>query len=323
MPKVKALVLKTAGLLLALTTAAAAQDFPTRPIRLLVPFTPGGSVDTVARALATRLGERLGRQVIVDNRSGASGIIATEIAVKAPADGHTLLMISFTHAVSPWMYDKLPYNPRRDFVPVTMLAKGVSLLSIHPSVPANSVKELVALARSKPKELHFANAGSGTYTHVSSALFAMMAGIDIVHVPFKGTGPAMTDVIGGHTQVLLNSIVTALPHVRSGRLKALGISDTKRSPLLPDLPTVDEAGVPGYEATNWWGVAIAAGTPPAIVERLHREIAAVQNSDDMKAQFAKDGATPMQLSAAESGRFFLSEMEKWGKVVKAANIQRQ
>ncbi len=309
------------GLLVALaTTKAAAQDYPTKPVRLIVPFTPGGSVDAVARAIAARLSERLGRQVVTENRPGASGIIATELAVKAPPDGHTLLMMSFSHATSPWVY-KLPYDPRRDFTPLILLAKGISVLSVNPAVPANSVKELIALAKSKPKQLHFGNAGVGTYSHTSAVLFAMMAGIEVEHVPFKGTGPAMIDVIGGHTQALMNSIVTAQPHIRSGKLKGLGLSDSRRSPLLPELPTIDEAGVPGYEASNWWGIAVPAGTPQPIVERLHREITAVQNSDDVKQQFAKDGAAIVQISTAEFGRFFLAEMEKWGKVVKEANIK--
>ena len=309
-----------ASLLLALTTATAAQDYPTKPVRLIVPFTPGGSVDTVARIVAARLGERLGKQVVVDNRPGASGIIATEIAVHAPPDGHTLLMMSFTHTMSPWLH-KLPYDPRNAFIPVALLGKGISVLSATPSLPVHSVKDLIALAKVKPKQLHFANAGIGTFTHVSSILFATMAGIEVEHVPFKGSGPAMTDVMGGHTELILNSIVIAQPHVRSGRLKALGISDIKRSPLLPDLPTIDEAGVPGYEASNWWGIAVPAGTPQPVIERLHREIAAVQNADDVKQHMARDGATIVQISTAEFQRFFLAEMEKWGKVVREANIK--
>ncbi len=197
------------------------------------------------------------------------------------------------------------------------------MLSVNPAVPAGSVKELIALAKSKPKRLYFANAGIGTYTHTSSVLFAMMAGIEVEHVPFKGTGPAMIDVIGGHTQALLTSIVTSLPHVRSGKLKPLGLSDTKRATLLPDLPTIDEAGVPGYEASNWWGVGVPAGTPQPIIARLHREITAIQNSDELKKQFAKDGAVIVQISTAEFERFLFAEMEKWGNVVKQANIKAE
>jgi tripartite-type tricarboxylate transporter receptor subunit TctC len=320
MPNLPGTLLKAAGLVLALTAAAGAQGYPSKPVRLIVPFAPGGSVDTIARTIAARLGERLGKQVMTDNRPGASGIIATELAVNSPPDGHTLLMMSFTHTMSPWLH-KLPYDPRRAFIPVVLLGRGVSVLSATPSLPANSVNELIALAKRKPKQLHFANAGVGTFTHISSVLFAMMAGIEVEHVPFKGSGPAMTDVIGGHTQLLLNSIVIAQPHVRSGKLKALGISGARRSALLPDLPTIDEAGVPGYEAANWWGIAVPADTPAPVIERLHREITMLQNSDEVKQQFARDGAEIAQMSTAEFGRFFFAEMEKWGKVAKQANIK--
>ena len=315
-------LLKAAALLLALTAAATAQDYPTKPVRLLVPFAPGGSVDIVARAIAARLGERLGKQVLAENRPGAATIVATELAVNSPPDGHTLLMISFSHAVTPWVY-RVPYDPRRAFIPVAMLAKGVNVLTVHPSVAANSVKELIALAKGKPKQLFFANAGMGSFTHVSSVLFAMMAGIEVEHVPFKGSGPATIDVIGGQTQVLLTSPLSSLPHIRSGKLKALGLSDTKRSPLMPDVPTIDEAGVPGYEAGNWWGIAVPANTPQPIIDRLSREIMAVLNTNEVKDQLAKDGAEIVQMSPAESSRFFLAELEKWGKVVKEANIKAE
>lgn len=316
------ILLKAAGLLLAFTTLAAAQDYPTKPVRLLVPFAPGGSVDIVARAVAARLGERLGRQVVTDNRPGGSTIIATEIAVNSPPDGHTLLMISFTHAVAPWI-NKPPYDSRRAFIPVAILAKGVNVLTVHPSVPANSVRELIVLAKSKPRQLLFANAGIGSFTHVSSVLFAMMAGIEVEHVPFKGSGPATIDVMGGHSQVLLTSPLSSLPHIRSGKLKALGLSDSKRSPLMPDVPTIDEAGLPGYEAGNWWGIAVPAGTPQPIIERLYREIAAVLSTDEIKNQFANDGAEIVQMNPAESGGFFRAELDKWGKVVKEANIKAE
>lgn len=315
-------LLKAAALLLALTAAATAQDYPTKPVRLLVPFAPGGSVDIVARAIAARLGERLGKQVLAENRPGAATIVATELAVNSPPDGHTLLMISFSHAVTPWVH-RVPYDPRSAFIPVAMLAKGVNVLTVHPSVSANSVKELIALAKGKPKQLFFANAGIGSFTHVSSVLFATMAGIEVEHVPFKGSGPATIDVVGGHTQVLLTSPLSSLPHIRSGKLKALGLSDTKRSPLMPDVPTIDEAGVPGYEAGNWWGIAVPASTPQPIIDRLSREIMAVLNTNEVKDQFAKDGAEIVQMSPAESSRFFLAELEKWGKVVKEANIKAE
>ena len=322
MPNAPFIIVKAAFLLIVLTVIAAAQDYPTKPVRLLIPFAPGGSVDIVARMVGARLGERLGKQVVADNRPGASTAIATEIAVNSPPDGHTLLMISFSHAIAPAL-QKLPYDSRRAFVPVAILAKGVNVLTVNPSLPASSVKELISLAKTKPKDLLFANAGIGSFTHTSSVLFAMMAGIEVEHVSFKGTGPAAIDVMGGHSQALMTSPVSSLPHIRSGKLRPLGISDTKRSPLLPDLPTIDEAGVPGYEASNWWGIAVPAGTPQPTIDRLHREIAAVLGTDELKKQFAADGAEAVQMSSAEAARFYLAELEKWGKVVKAAHIKAE
>jgi len=322
MPHIRSTLLKAFGLLLALTTAAAAQDYPTRPLRLLLPFSPGGSVDIVARIVANKLGERLGKQVVVDNRPGAGGIIATELAANAPPDGHTLLLVSLAHAVNPWIY-KVSYDPIKAFAFVATLGNGASVLTIHPSVQANSVKELIALAKSKPGQLHIAHAGIGSFTHTASVLFAMTAGIDIVQVPFKGGGPAMLDVIGGHSQLLLNSLVASTPHVRSGKLRALGVSDTKRSALLPDVPTIAEAGVPGYQAANWWGIAAPAGTPRPIIEKLHKEITAVLNSDELKKQFDSDGAVVVQMGPAEFTKFFEAELEKWGRVVKQAKIKAE
>jgi len=315
-------LLKALGLLLALTTAVAAQDYPVKPLRLLIPFPPGGSVDLVGRIVATKLGERLGRQVVVDNRPGAGGIIATELAANSPPDGYTLLALSMAHAINPWIY-KINYDPIRAFAPIASLGNGASVLTVHPSVPANSVKELIALAKSKPGQLHFAHAGVGSFVHTSSVLFAMMAGIDVVQVPFKGGAPAMIDVIGGHSHLLLNSLVASMPHIRSGKLKPLGVSDTQRSDLLPDVPTIAEAGVPGYSAANWWGVAAPAGTPPPVIATLHKEITAVLSSDEVRKRFAAEGAVVVQMSTAEFTKFVETELEKWGKVVKEAKIQAE
>jgi tripartite-type tricarboxylate transporter receptor subunit TctC len=315
-------LLKALGLLLALTTAVAAQDYPVKPLRLLIPFPPGGSVDLVGRIVATKLSERLGRQVVVDNRPGAGGIIATELAANSPPDGYTLLALSMAHAINPWIY-KINYDPIRAFAPIASLGNGASVLTVHPSVPANSVKELIALAKSKPGQLHFAHAGVGSFVHTSSVLFAMMAGIDVVQVPFKGGAPAMIDVIGGHSHLLLNSLVASMPHIRSGKLKPLGVSDTQRSDLLPDVPTIAEAGVPGYSAANWWGVAAPAGTPPPVIATLHKEITAVLSSDEVRKRFAAEGAVVVQMSTAEFTKFVETELEKWGKVVKEAKIQAE
>ena len=313
-------MLKAFGLLLAFTTVATAQEYPTKPLRLIIPFAPGGSVDIIARLAAQKLSERLGKQVVPENRAGAGGIIATELVINAPPDGHTLLLLSLAHAVNPWVY-KPPYDTAKALAFVGSLGNGSSVLTVHPSVPANSVKDLVALAKQKPGTLHFAHAGVGSFTHTASVLFALMADIDVVQIPFKGGGPAMIDVIGGHTQLLMNSYLASLPHVRSGKLKALGVSDTRRTSLLPEVPTIAEAGVPGYQAANWWGIAAPAGTPRPIVERLSREIIAFLNSDEVKKQFEVQGAVPVPMDSAEFAKFYDSEHEKWGKVVKAANIK--
>ena len=316
----RATLLKAFALLLALAAPAAAQDFPSKPLRLIIPFAPGGSVDIVARLAAQKLGDRLGKQVIPENRSGAGAVIGTEMAIAAPPDGHTLLLVSLAHAVNPWVY-KLNYDTAKALSFVASLGNGPSVLTVHPSVPANSVKELVALAKSKPGTLHFAHAGVGSFTHTASVLFAMMAGIDTVMIPFKGGGPAMIDVLGGHSHLLMNSYVASLPHVRSGKLRALGVSDTRRSDLLPGVPTIDKSGVPGYQAANWWGIAAPAGTPQPIVERLNKEINAILTSDEVKKQFDVQGAVPVPMSVPEFVKFYDTEHEKWGKVVKAANIK--
>jgi tripartite-type tricarboxylate transporter receptor subunit TctC len=313
-------LLKTFGLLLVCTTVAAAQDYPTKPVRLIIPFAPGGSVDIVARLVASRLSDRLGQQVTPDNRAGAGGIIGAEIASKAPADGYTLLLVSLAHTVNPHIY-KVGYDTQRSFSFVTMLGNGPSVLTVNPSVPANTVKELIALAKSKPKEYAFAHAGVGSFTHTASVLFAMMAGIEVEQIPFKGGGPAMIDVMGGHSHLLMNSYLASVPHVRSGKLKALGVSDTRRTHLLPDVPTIAESGVPGYQAANWWGIGVPAGTPQPIINKLHAAIAAVLDSDDVKNQFDKDGASIVRMNPAQFSKFFADEYEKWGKVVKEAKIK--
>ena len=313
-------LLKTFGLLLVCATAAAAQDYPTKPVRLIIPFAPGGSVDIVARLVASRLSDRLGQQVTPDNRAGAGGIIGAELASKAPADGYTLLLVSLAHTVNPHIY-KVGYDTQRSFSFVTMLGNGPSVLTVNPSVPANTVKELIALAKSKPKEYAFAHAGVGSFTHTASVLFAMMAGIEVEQIPFKGGGPAMIDVMGGHSHLLMNSYLASVPHVRSGKLKALGVSDTRRTHLLPDVPTIAESGVPGYQAANWWGIGVPAGTPQPIINKQHGAIAAVLDSDDVKNQFDKDGASIVRMNPAQFSKFFADEYEKWGKVVKEAKIK--
>ena len=322
MQKGVSLMLKIAAVLLALSVPAAAQDYPTKPIRLIIPFPPGGSNDVVGRMIALQLGERLGRQVIVDNRGGAGGIIGTEAASKAAPDGYTLLIISIAHAVSPWLY-KLQYDPIKSFVPVSILASGPNVLVVHPSLGVHSVTELIALAKEKPGQLNYASAGIGSFQHLGGELFKLTAGIDMVHVPYKGGGPAMTDVLGGYTKIMFSSMVQTTPFVLNGQLRALGTSGARRNPALPDVPTIAEAGLPGYEATNWWGVVAPAGTPPEIVEKLHTEIAAVQESPKTKEQFAAQGADIVQMTSAEFGSFIEKEINKWERVVKEGGIKAE
>jgi tripartite-type tricarboxylate transporter receptor subunit TctC len=315
-------ILGAAGALLALATTAGAQEYPTKPVRLIIPFPPGGSNDVVGRLIATKLSERLGKQIVVDNRGGAGGVIGTEVTANAAPDGYTLGMISIAHAVNPWLY-KLSYDPIKSFSPVAVLATGPNVLAINPSLGVNSVKELIALAKSKPGEIQYASAGVGSFQHLGGELFKLEAGVDMLHVPFKGGGPAMVDVIGGHTKLLFSSLVQTTPHLKSGKLKALGTGGKTRSSVLPDVPTIAEAGVPGYEATNWWGIVAPAGTPAPIIAKLHKEIAAVQEAPEVKQQFARQGAAILQMSTPEFTAFIQTEMTKWGRVVKEGKLKKE
>jgi tripartite-type tricarboxylate transporter receptor subunit TctC len=292
----------------AVVDPAAADDYPARPVRLLVPLPAGGSNDMVGRLVATRLGERLGRQLVVDNGGGAGGIIGTEVVAKSPPDGYMLLLVSMAHAVNPWIY-KLSDDPVRDFAPVALLAEGANVLVVHPSVPANSVQDLIALARKKPGELDYASAGIGTFQHLGGELFKLMTGVDMVHVPFRGGGPSMLSVAGGHAKVTFPSLAQTVPYIRSGALRALGTGGRARSPVLPDLPTIAEAGVPGYEAVNWWGIVAPAGTPRAIVDRPNGEIAAVVTSIEVQKQLASEGATPVSMTPEAFAAFIAHETE--------------
>jgi tripartite-type tricarboxylate transporter receptor subunit TctC len=306
----------------AVVDPAAAEDYPARPVHLLIPFPAGGSNDVVGRLVATYLGERLGRQLVVDNRSGAGGVIGTEAVAKSPPDGYMLLLVSIAHAVNPWIY-KLSYDPVRDFTPVALLAEGANVLAVHPSVPAHSVRDLIALAKDKPGDLDYASAGIGTFQHLGGELFKLMAGVDMVHVPFRGGGPSMLSVVGGHTQVTFPSLAQTVPYIRSGALRALGTGGRTRSPVLPDVPTIAEAGVPGYEAVNWWGIMAPAGTPQAVVDRLNGEIAAVLKSTEVQKQLASEGATPVVMTPEAFGAFMARETEKWGGVVQQGGLKTQ
>jgi len=313
------------ALLLALAAfaiPAAAQDYPTRSIRLIVPFPPGGSNDVVGRIIANQLGQKLGQQIFVDNRSGAGGVVGTEVAAQSAPDGYTLLIISVAHAVSPWLY-KLPYDPIKSFVPVGLIGSGTNVLSVNPKVPVHSVKELIDLAKQKPGALNYASAGIGSFENLGGELFKLMAGVDIVHVPYKGGGPSMLAVIAGEAQLMFSSIVQTAPNIQSGQLRGLATGGEKRSPILPDLPTIAEAGVPGYVATNWWGIVAPAGTPQPIVDKLHGTLEDVLGSADAQKFLDQQGATPLPMSAADFGAFIASEIDKWGPVVKKAGMKAE
>ena len=324
MPRLASLSLAAAACALALTASVAAQDYPTKPIRMIIPFPPGGGSDVTGRVVATALSERLGRQVIVDNRAGDGGVIGSELAANAPKDGYTLLMVSLAHVVNPWLYDlRGRYHPIRSFAPVAIIAGSPVVLVVNPSVPAHSVADLVALAKKQPGRLQYASAGVGSVTHLAGELFKYTAKVDILHVPFKGAGPATLDVVGGHTNLLFGGLLATVPQVRSGKLRALGVGSLKRNPILPDVPSIAEAGVPGYETVNWFGLVAPAGTPAAIVERLHREVTAVQNLPEVQKQFDADGATVLGMSPAKFGAYMVADMNKWERVVKEGGIKAQ
>lgn len=311
-------------LLLDVSAARAADpdSYPARAVRLIIPFPPGGSNDVVGRVLAIQLGERLGKPVVVDNRSGAGGVIGSELAARSEPDGHTLLFVSSAFSAGASLY-KLPYDPIKSFVPVAIIAAGPNVLVVNNAVPVNSVRELIALAKAKPGHLNLASAGVGSFQHLGSELFTSMAGVNIVTVQYKGGGPAMMDVIAGNAQVMLGSLVQTLQQIRAGKLRALGVGGLKRSPTIPDVPTISEAGVPGYEAINWWGIVAPAGTPRTVVTRLHREITTIQQSPEMQKRFQAEAVEAVQMDPAEFGRYIEAEIVKWGRVVKQAGIKAE
>ena len=301
---------------------AQAQTYPARPVRLLVPSTPGGSVDTLSRAIATRLSEKWGQQVVVDNRPGAGGVIAAELTAKAPPDGYTLIMCTVAScATNVSLHKNLPYDPVRDFEPVTLVATQNLMLLVHPSIPASSVKDLIATAKAHPGKYSFASAGNGTGGHLSGELFKLLAGIDLLHVPYKGVAPALVDVVSGQVSMTFASILSSLPQVKSGKVKALAVTGLKRSPAAPELPTMMEAGVKGYESATWYGVLAPARTPKEIIARLNTEIVAITKQPDVRDRLSKEGADPVGSSPQELGAYIKSEIAKWSKVVKAAKIQ--
>jgi tripartite-type tricarboxylate transporter receptor subunit TctC len=306
---------------LAVTGFAHAQNYPTKTVRLVVPLVAGGPTDLLARLMAQRLSERLGQQVIVDNRPGAGGNIGAEMVAKSPADGYTLFMgTSGPMSINVSIYSKIGYHPARDFAPVVLAATAPFVVVVHPALPVSNIKQLIALIKSKPGQLNF-GAVPGNAAHLATELFRSSAGLDMVFVPYKGAAPANTDLVAGHIQLSFASTPGAMPLVKAGRLKALAISRAKRIPKLPDLPTISESGVPGYEASVWYGIAAPAKTPTEIVARLYKESAAVLQDREMLEKMDTNDFVPTVMNPEQFGAFIKSEIEKWGKVVKATGAK--
>jgi tripartite-type tricarboxylate transporter receptor subunit TctC len=303
------------------TTAAHAQSYPQKPIRLVAPFAPGGGTDILARLVGQKASEMLGQQLIVDNRGGAGGTIGTDIAAKAPPDGYTLILVSASHAINPGLYHKLPYDSVSDFAPITQIATSPGILVVNPSLPVKSVKDLIALARAKPGQINYASAGSGTPPHLAGELFNVMAKIDMVHVPYKGNAPAFTDVIGGQVSLIFPTMPSAMPFIKSGKLRPIAVTSAKRSPAAPDIPTIAESGLPGYEATSWYGILAPARTPPQMVARLHEVLVSVIGAPDMKDKLAAQGLDPVGNTPQQFAAVIKSEIVKWTKVVKASGAK--
>jgi tripartite-type tricarboxylate transporter receptor subunit TctC len=297
--------------------AASAQAYPDKPIRMVVPFPAGGTTDILARATAQKLSESLGQQVIVDNKPGAGGNIGAQEVARSTPDGYTLVMGTVgTHAINPSLYKKMPYDHVKDFVPVSLVASVPNLLVVHPSVPVNSVKELIAHAKANPGKLNFASSGNGTSIHLSGELFKTMTGVQMTHVPYKGSAPAVTDLLGGQVQLMFDNMPSALPHAKAGKLKPLAVTSAKRFPGTPEIPTIAESGVPGYEASSWFGVLAPAGTPKEIVNKLSTEIAKALKTPEMKKKLEEQGAEAVGSTPEEFAAHIKAETAKWAKVVK-------
>jgi tripartite-type tricarboxylate transporter receptor subunit TctC len=310
--------------LAALASAQApAQQYPTKPIRLVVGFAAGGPSDVASRTIGQKLTQKWGQQVIVDIRPGAGGTIASDVVAKAPPDGYTLLVPAFSHAVNPSLIAKLPYDTVRDFTPIVLFASTANMLVVHPSIPAGSVKELIAFAKAHPQALTYGSAGNGTASHLAGELLNMMGGVSITHVPYKGIAPAHTDTMGGQISMMFDSIVTGIPAARAGRLRALGVTTLKRWPGAPDVPTMSEAGLKGYEVNSWYGLMGPANLPREIVQRLNAEVIRSMAEPDAKERLYSIGAEPMTNTPEEFAAYVRIEMAKWAKVVKAAGIREE
>jgi tripartite-type tricarboxylate transporter receptor subunit TctC len=316
------LVIALSALSTAPATSWSAEAYPTRAIRLIIPYPPGGAGDIVGRMLSPKLTEALGQQVVVDNRGGGGQIIATEITAKAPPDGHTLFLASATHGINPGLRrGKLPYDSIKDFAPITLVAESPLVFVAHPSLGVSNIKELIAAAKAKPGRINYASSGPGTGGHLSVELLKFHTGIDLVHVPYKGAGPALIDLVGGQVQMMCTSPLPAMPHVKAGRLRALGMTGAKRSRAAPELPTIAEQGVKGYESSLWYAMLAPAATPQAIIKRVHAETVKIVKSPELAGQLLALGAEPVGNTPQELSRFIKAQIDRWTKLVGAANIR--
>lgn len=302
--------------------AAATPDYPVRPIRLIVPFSAGGSIDILARLMGQRLTAVLGQTVVVDNRAGAGGIIGVEAVARANPDGHTLLMGHIgTQAIHPALYSKLPYDPLRDFAAITLLSTAPNLLLVHPSLPVKSVQELIALSKAQPRRLNYGSGGVGGSTHMSAELFMMLAGVQWVHVPYKGGAPALAALLGAEVPILFNNVVTAAPHVKAGRVRALAVTSQQRSRVVPELPSIAEAGVSGYHYVSWYGLLGPAAMPPSVIAKLNAEVRQIMNAEAVVSQLAADGAEVATGTPGEFAAYIKRESARWAEVIKKAGIR--
>ena len=302
--------------------AQSAATYPNKPIKIIVPFPPGGATDIIARAIGFELQKAFGQTVIIENKPGAGGNTGADLVAKSPPDGYTLVMATVgTHAINMSLYAKMPYDAVKDFEPVVLVAGVPNLLVVHPSVNARSVKELTALAKAQPGKLNVASSGNGTSIHLSAELYKQMAGVDILHVPYKGSAPAVADLLGGQVQMMFDNMPVSLPHAKAGKLRALAVTSLKRSPALPDVPTMDEEGLKGFDATSWFGLLAPAGTPKDIITKLNAASVAALATPDMRERLAAQGADPVGNSPDQFAAFIKAEIEKWAKIVKASGAR--
>ena len=301
--------------------AASAQNYPAKPIRMVVPYPPGGGTDVVARTIAQKFNEFLGQPAVVDNRAGANGIIGTDAVAKAPADGYTVLIAIASHAINPTLYAKLPYDTNADLAPVSLLAEYPFVITVHPSVPAKTIREFIAFAKARPGQLAYASSGNGSGPHLGMELFKNMAGIDMVHVPYKGAGQAMTDLLSGQVPVFLNNFLAGMQMIKAGRLRALAVTSRKRSGAMPELPTVMEAGVPGYVVTGWYGMLVPAATPPAVVRVLHEGAVKALRSKDVNDRLSNEAAEIVASTPQQFADYLKAEIQKWAAVIRQAKVR--